>query len=211
MDFAQKQVRFITSHRSDFHVNCHCFLCSFHDFFQFFLCSVYVPMCTEKVDIPIGPCGGMCLSVKRPLRACAEGVWLFVAGELNCSKFPPQNDHNYMCMEGPGDEEVPLPHKPHSAWGRVPLRGNQLGSVHLGEKEPELRSSSVAMMLACTTAQPRSSPTSGWPCGPACASSPPPSLCSPSDRFFQVFLPGGRPSSFSVCAIIFIALLILSG
>ncbi len=26
---------------------------------------------------------------------------------LNCSLFPPQNDHNHMCMEGPGDEDPP--------------------------------------------------------------------------------------------------------
>lgn len=26
---------------------------------------------------------------------------------LNCSLFPPQNDHNHMCMEGPGDEDLP--------------------------------------------------------------------------------------------------------
>ena len=28
---------------------------------------------------------------------------------LNCSRFPPQNDHNHMCMEGPGDEDPPYP------------------------------------------------------------------------------------------------------
>lgn len=32
-----------------------------------------------------------------------------VLQELNCSLFPPQNDHNHMCMEGPGDEELPYP------------------------------------------------------------------------------------------------------
>lgn len=31
---------------------------------------------------------------------------------LNCSLFPPQNDHNHMCMEGPGDEEVHHPARP---------------------------------------------------------------------------------------------------
>lgn len=39
------------------------YLVSVH--FQFFLCSVYVPMCTDKVPIPIGPCGSMCVSVKK--------------------------------------------------------------------------------------------------------------------------------------------------
>lgn len=35
---------------------------------------------------------------------------------LNCSLFPPQNDHNHMCMEGPGDEDppyYPVRHPPH--------------------------------------------------------------------------------------------------
>lgn len=34
----------------------------------------------------------------------------FLHQEFNCSLFPPQNDHNHMCMEGPGDEDVP--HQP---------------------------------------------------------------------------------------------------
>ncbi|MBV98981.1 Frizzled-4, partial [Eschrichtius robustus] len=78
---------------------------------SFFLCSVYVPMCTEKVNIPIGPCGGMCLSVKRRCEPVLKEFGFAWPESLNCSKFPPQNDHNHMCMEGPGDEEVPLPHK----------------------------------------------------------------------------------------------------
>lgn len=41
---------------------------------------------------------------------------MFSAQELNCSLFPPQNDHNHMCMEGPGDEDPPyqpVRHPPH--------------------------------------------------------------------------------------------------
>lgn len=68
-------------------------------------------MCTEKINIPIGPCGGMCLSVKRRCEPVLKEFGFAWPESLNCSKFPPQNDHNHMCMEGPGDEEVPLPHK----------------------------------------------------------------------------------------------------
>nr|5CL1_C Chain C, Frizzled-4 [Homo sapiens]5CL1_D Chain D, Frizzled-4 [Homo sapiens] len=66
---------------------------------QFFLCSVYVPMCTEKINIPIGPCGGMCLSVKRRCEPVLKEFGFAWPESLNCSKFPPQNDHNHMCME----------------------------------------------------------------------------------------------------------------
>uniref|UniRef100_A0A3Q0SYS8 Frizzled-4 n=1 Tax=Amphilophus citrinellus TaxID=61819 RepID=A0A3Q0SYS8_AMPCI len=94
---------------------------------KFFLCSVYVPMCTDKVPIPIGPCGSMCQSVKRkclPVLHEFGFIWPEVSHiiikeithVLNCSLFPPQNDHNHMCMEGPGDEDPPyqpVRHPPH--------------------------------------------------------------------------------------------------
>lgn len=74
---------------------------------KFFLCSVYVPMCTDKVPIPIGPCGSMCLSVKRKCLPVLNEFGFIWPEEFNCSRFPPQNDHNHMCMEGPGDEDPP--------------------------------------------------------------------------------------------------------
>uniref|UniRef100_A0A3Q1BR39 Frizzled-4 n=1 Tax=Amphiprion ocellaris TaxID=80972 RepID=A0A3Q1BR39_AMPOC len=83
---------------------------------KFFLCSVYVPMCTDKVPIPIGPCGSMCLSVKRKCLPVLNEFGFIWPEVLNCSLFPPQNDHNHMCMEGPGDEDTPYPqvrHPPH--------------------------------------------------------------------------------------------------
>ncbi|XP_056297695.1 frizzled-4 [Pseudoliparis swirei] len=83
---------------------------------KFFLCSVYVPMCTDKVPIPIGPCGSMCLSVKRKCLPVLHEFGFIWPEVLNCSHFPPQNDHNHMCMEGPGDEDPPHPpnrHPPH--------------------------------------------------------------------------------------------------
>ncbi|OWK17332.1 FZD4 [Cervus elaphus hippelaphus] len=111
MDFAQKQVKFVQAFSQTSMSTVTVFSVRFMTFFQFFLCSVYVPMCTEKVNIPIGPCGGMCLSVKRRCEPVLKEFGFAWPESLNCSKFPPQNDHNHMCMEGPGDEEVPLPHK----------------------------------------------------------------------------------------------------
>ncbi|KAG7261123.1 hypothetical protein CRUP_004311 [Coryphaenoides rupestris] len=70
------------------------------------------PMCTDKVPIPIGPCGSMCLSVKRKCFPVLNEFGFIWPEVLNCSLFPPQNDHNHMCMEGPGDEEVHHPARP---------------------------------------------------------------------------------------------------
>lgn len=72
-----------------------------------FLCAVYVPMCTDKVALPIGPCRGLCESVHSRCYPVLRGFGFPWPAELACSLFPAENNHEHMCMEGPGERAPP--------------------------------------------------------------------------------------------------------
>ena len=66
---------------------------------ELFLCSVYIPYCTEKVRQPIMACRTLCERVYNacfPIMAKYRFAW---PANLNCSQFPPKNDHNNMCID----------------------------------------------------------------------------------------------------------------
>ncbi|GBP28378.1 Frizzled-4 [Eumeta japonica] len=67
------------------------------------LCAVYVPMCTDKVALPIGPCRGLCESVRSRCYPVLHEFGFAWPPELECSLFPIENNHKHMCMEGPGE------------------------------------------------------------------------------------------------------------
>lgn len=87
--------------------------CSPH--LRLFLCSVYVPMCTEKVANPIGPCRGLCENVRSRCYPVLQGFGFPWPDALECTRFPVQNNHEHMCMEGPKDLGIDLSAPVHPA------------------------------------------------------------------------------------------------
>lgn len=73
---------------------------------NFFLCSVYTPMCDVNTRHLIGPCRPLCEHVRS---RCAPVLRVFQfewPDNLNCSRFPLKNvEGGPMCMEGPQDSD----------------------------------------------------------------------------------------------------------
>ncbi|XP_060523314.1 frizzled-4-like [Cylas formicarius] len=77
--------------------------CSKH--IRLFVCSVFVPLCSEHVPGPIPACKGLCEKVKGDCSGPLEAMGHAWPPELNCSGFPEPPE---MCMQQP-TEEVQVP------------------------------------------------------------------------------------------------------
>lgn len=79
---------------------------------HFFLCAAYLPMCTPKVRAPIGPCRNLCETVRARCHPVLEGFGFPWPAALDCTRFPADNNHEHMCMEGPGEPGDAVPSSP---------------------------------------------------------------------------------------------------
>ncbi|XP_037082134.1 frizzled-9-like [Pollicipes pollicipes] len=125
---------------------------------RFFLCSLFVPLCSEKVDAPIPSCQSLCFEVKDKCLPLLQSVKMPWPQVLNCSQLPREKASDDLCMSYPRDGEPAR--RPPS--GRVP----QLDAPYLMAKYP--RRDWDGLLPGG-----RAAPPPGWPalphdCRPAC-------------------------------------------
>ncbi|XP_064208474.1 frizzled-9 [Anguilla rostrata] len=111
---------------------------------RFFLCSLYAPMCTDKVSNTIPACRPMCEQARQKCSPIMEKFSFGWPDSLDCSRLPTKNDPNALCMEAPendtktetkkGEGMLPVPpraRQPGAGGGRA---AGSLGSCDNPEK-----------------------------------------------------------------------------
>jgi frizzled 4 len=66
------------------------------------------PIMCPQVLQPIGPCRKLCESVRSRCYPVLQSFGLPWPAGLQCNKFPRENNHEQMCMDGPSDPESEL-------------------------------------------------------------------------------------------------------
>ncbi|XP_068158435.1 LOW QUALITY PROTEIN: frizzled-4 [Drosophila tropicalis] len=97
---------------------------------KLFLCAAFVPMCTPKAPVhAIGPCRSLCESVRIRCHPVLQGFGFPWPLDLDCERFPKENNHETMCMEGPGEMHMPVQDHEFDSTngGGVPPVGSGIG------------------------------------------------------------------------------------
>ncbi|XP_018327987.1 frizzled-4-like isoform X2 [Agrilus planipennis] len=68
-----------------------------------FVCSVFVPLCSEHVPGAVPACRGLCEEVHNSCQAAIAKAGLTWPAELNCSRFPEPPD---LCMQQPPENGI---------------------------------------------------------------------------------------------------------
>ncbi|XP_012695409.1 frizzled-9b [Clupea harengus] len=71
---------------------------------RFFLCSLYAPMCTDKVSASIPACRPMCEQARQRCSPIMEKFHYSWPDSLDCSRLPTRNDPQALCMEAPEND-----------------------------------------------------------------------------------------------------------
>ncbi|XP_078001568.1 frizzled-10-A-like [Glandiceps talaboti] len=72
---------------------------------NFFLCSLYAPMCSEELEMPIPACRPMCEDARRLCSPIMESFKFGWPESLDCSLLPEENDRTRLCMVAPNSSE----------------------------------------------------------------------------------------------------------